>query len=336
MKILITGALGLMGSHLADAFIARGHEVSGIDNLSGGSLDNYPQGLSGLLVDDLVNTDSVKDSLKDVDVVIHTACTAYEGLSVFSPAHITQNTFQITSSVLSAAAASGVKKFIFLSSMARYGYQEVTPFTEDMIPAPQDPYGIAKVAAENLTANLCDTHGIDWTIVVPHNIIGPRQKYDDPYRNVASIMINRMLKGEQPIIYGDGTQQRCFSFVQDVVDPIVQIVETDVANKEVVNLGPDDQLITINELASTIAELIGFKDLNPIYLPDRPQEVKVATCSADKARALLGYDPTTTLKDGLQTMIDHIRTKGTKDFNYHIPLEIVSAKTPKSWLDRLI
>lgn len=336
MKILITGALGFMGSHLADELISKGHTVIGIDNLSGGDVDNFPSGISSLVVDDLKNTETIKEHFKDVDVVIHAACTAYEGLSVFSPAHITQNTFQITSSVLSAAVSMKVKKFIFLSSMARYGTQDTVPFTEDMTPMPQDPYGIAKVAAENLVKNLCDTHGIDWTIVVPHNIIGPRQKYDDPYRNVAAIMINRMLKGEQPIIYGDGTQQRCFSFMQDVVDPIAQIVETDIASKEVINLGPDDQLITINELAETIAKLIEFDNFEPIYLPDRPQEVKVATCSADKARALLGYEAKTDLKTGLQSMIDYISSKGTKDFKYHIPLEIVSDKTPKSWLERLI
>lgn len=325
-----------MGSHLADELISRGHQVIGIDNLSGGDIDNYPVGIDLLLIEDLNNTASIKNYFKEVDVVIHVACTAYEGLSVFSPAHITQNTFQISSSVLSAAVSMNVKKFIFLSSMARYGAQDITPFTEDMVPAPQDPYGIAKVAAESLVKNICETHGIDWTIVVPHNIIGPRQKYDDPYRNVASIMINRMLKGEQPIIYGDGTQQRCFSFMQDVVDPIAQIAETDVASKEIINLGPDDQLVTINELATTIAELINFTNFEPIYLADRPQEVKVATCSADKARTLLGYEAKTSLKTGLQSMIDYISSKGTKDFKYHIPLEIITDKTPKSWTERLI
>ena len=96
--------------------------------------------------------------------------------------------------------------------MARYGDHGEKLFTEDMETRPQDPYGIAKVASENLVKNICDTQGIKWVILVPHNIIGPRQKFDDPFRNVASIMTNRMLRGEQPIIYGDGTQQRCFSF----------------------------------------------------------------------------------------------------------------------------
>lgn len=105
-----------------------------------------------------------------------------------------------------------------MSSMARYGSQE-TPFTEDMTPMPQDPYGIAKYASEMLVRNVCYTHGMDFVILVPHNIIGPRQKYDDPFRNVVSIMINRALQGKQPIIYGDGNQMRCFSFISDLINP---------------------------------------------------------------------------------------------------------------------
>jgi UDP-glucose 4-epimerase len=102
--------------------------------------------------------------------------------------------------MISAALANGVKRFVLTSSAARYGAL-IPPFTEDMLPQPQDPYGIAKYASELLVKNLCELNSISYTILVPHNIIGPRQKYDDPFRNVASIMINRMLQGKQPIIY---------------------------------------------------------------------------------------------------------------------------------------
>ena len=100
--------------------------------------------------------------------------------------------------------------------MARYGNQK-TPFTEDMKTQAVDPYGIAKVAAENILKNLCKINNIEWVIVVPHNIIGPRQKYDDPYRNVVSIMLNRMLLNKAPIIFGDGKQKRCFSYIDDCI-----------------------------------------------------------------------------------------------------------------------
>jgi UDP-glucose 4-epimerase len=184
--------------------------------------------------------------------------------------------------MLSAAIQNDVRRFVFCSSMARYGTQDTIPFTEDMVCRPQDPYGIAKYAAELLVTSLCQTHGLEHVICVPHNIIGPRQKFNDPYRNVAAIMINLMLQGRQPIIYGDGNQQRCFSFVQDCVDCIAQAALRDDVVGEVFNIGPDTELVTINQLARILADVIGF-DLDPIYLPDRPQEVRLATCSADKA-----------------------------------------------------
>ena len=175
-----------------------------------------------LLVEDLKNYESIKSFFEGVDIVIHAACTAYEGLSVFSPYFVTSNTYEITSSTLSASINKNIKKFIYLSSMSRYGTQDSVPFIESMTPKPQDPYGIAKYASELTVKNLCETHNINYTILVPHNIIGPRQKYDDPYRNVASIMINRILNNKQPIIYGDGNQKRCFSFIEDVIKPIIK------------------------------------------------------------------------------------------------------------------
>jgi UDP-glucose 4-epimerase len=219
--------------------------------------------------------------------------------------------------------------------MARYGTQDRVPFTEDMIPKPQDPYGIAKYASELMIKNIAETHGMEYVILVPHNIIGPRQKYDDPFRNVASIMINRMLSGKQPIIYGDGTQRRCFSFMQDVTNPVMIACETDLVNGRVVNIGPDEEFVSINELAEKIASILGF-NLDPIYMPGRPQEVANANCSADLARELLGYRTSTTLETGLSELISWIKSQGVREFSYHLPLEFVTDKTPKTWTQKLI
>jgi UDP-glucose 4-epimerase len=219
--------------------------------------------------------------------------------------------------------------------MARYGSQPVLPFTEEMQPKPQDPYGIAKYASELLIENLCTLNGISYTILVPHNIIGPRQKYDDPYRNVASIMANRMLQGKQPIIYGTGNQKRCFSFMEDVVDPIKSTVLTSVANGEVINIGPDDEFVSINELAIKIAEIIDFQ-LDPIYVPARPQEVELANCSAEKAKKLLNYAPRVSLDKGLTELVSWIINQGVKEFDYHLPIEIKNNSTPKTWTEKLI
>ena len=332
--VLITGVAGFLGSHLADSFLARGYKVSGIDNFIGGYKDNVSDEVLCHEVD-LDNLTAIQPLFEGIDLVVHTACTAYEGLSVFSPALITRNTSQVTANVMSASLRAGVRKVVYMSSMARYGTQEQLPFTEDMIPKPQDPYGIAKYASELLIENLSKTHGMEYSILVPHNIIGSRQKFDDPYRNVASIMINRMLQGKQPIIYGTGDQKRCFSFIQDVIDPLMVACETSVVDGTVTNIGPDEEFISINDLAKTIADILSF-DLDPIYMPGRPQEVFEANCSADKARELLNYSTSTTLVDGLTQLSNWIIQRGAKPFEYHLPIEFVTEKTPKTWTQRLM
>lgn len=333
MKIFISGIAGFLGSHIADAMLAMGHEVIGCDNLIGGEKDNVPDGAE-FHEDDCNDLESMQKLLRGVDIVYHTACTAYEGLSVFSPKLVSENTYLNSVSLASAAIKNNVRRFVHCSSMARYGTQETVPFTEDMICKPQDPYGISKFSAELILRNLCGVHGMELVIAVPHNIIGPRQKYDDPFRNVASIMINLMLQGRQPIIYGNGEQKRCFSFVQDDIDCLNKLAFQDNVAGEVINIGPDEEFVTINQLAETIAKLIGFR-LDPIYLKDRPQEVKLATCSADKARRLLGYQTKYTLEQGLSEMVAYIEKKGPKPFSYHLPLEIVNELTPKAWTDRM-
>lgn len=332
-KIFISGIAGFLGSHLADRFLEKGYHVIGNDSLIGGYLDNVPAEVEFYQYD-CKFLNSMKKITKDVDIIYHCAATAYEGLSVFSPHIISENIYQSTASLITAAISNKVKRFVLCSSMARYGENKV-PFTEDMIPKPQDPYGIGKYASELLLANLAKTHGMEHVIAVPHNIIGPRQKYDDPYRNVASIFINRMLQGKQPIIYGDGTQKRSFSFVQDCIDCLEKMATQDNVQGEIINIGPDEEFVTINELSKTIAELMNF-DLKPVYMPGRPQEVKLATCSADKARKLLGYKTKYPLKQGLKEMVDWIKKRGAKPFKYHIDLEIVNDKTPKTWKDKLI
>ncbi len=334
MKVLITGVAGFMGSHLADAFLAKGYDVVGIDNLLGGYEENVPSGVDFHNID-LDDLELIQPLFEDVDLVVHTACTAYEGLSVFSPSLVVRNTMQITTNIMSACVKAKVKKIVHLSSMARYGTQEVVPFVESMVPKPQDPYGIAKYGAELMIKNIADTHGLNYVILVPHNIIGPRQKFDDPYRNVASIMINRMLQGKQPIIYGNGEQKRCFSFMQDVTDPLMIACETDVAHGRIVNIGPDEEFVTINELAYKLSIILDFK-LEPIYMPGRPQEVFHANCSANLSREILNYKTTTSLESGLIELVNWIKSIGAREFNYHLPLEFVTDKTPKTWTDRLM
>lgn len=332
MRIFITGVAGFLGSHLADVMLADGHEVIGCDNLIGGELD-YVNPKVEFHRADCNNFLAMRELMRGCDVCYHTAATAYEGLSVFSPSFVTDNIVSASVSVFSGAIVNGVKRIVFCSSMARYGTQQ-TPFLETYEPKPQDPYGIGKYCAELILKNLSDVHGVEYVIAVPHNIIGPRQKYDDPYRNVASIMINLMLQGRQPVIYGDGKQLRCFSYIDDCLFCLKEMAFRDNVVGETINIGPDEEPITITELAEKIAKILDFR-LQPDYIAERPQEVRLATCSAEKARRLLNYKTLTPLEEGLRKMVSFIQKRGVKNFKYHIDLEIRSEKTPKTWSHKI-
>ncbi len=333
VHVFITGIAGFLGSHLGERLLSRGHRVSGCDNLSGGELQNVPPEAEFYEID-CCDLGAMREAVQHVDVVVHTAASAHEGLSVFSPAAIVRDNVQASVSTFTAAISQGAKRIVYCSSMARYGAQSV-PFTEDMAPMPQDPYGIAKVAAEDLLRNLAKAHGVEWAIAVPHNVIGPRQKYDDPFRNVASIMANLMLQGRQPFIYGDGRQRRCFSPIQDVIGCLEKLVVDPEMASMLVNIGPDEGFIPVLELAERLASIIGF-ELEPIFVEPRPREVRDAMCSSRLARELLDYAPITSLDDSLREMVDYIREHGPRPFCYHVDLEIITDQTPKTWRDRLM
>lgn len=332
-KILVTGVAGFLGSHLSEKLVQLGHTVEGIDNMIGGYQDNVPQGVNFHNID-CCDMKKLKPIMQGVDVVYHCAATAHEGLSVFSPYEITKNNYLASVAIFSTAVNEKVKRIIFCSSMARYGNQK-TPFTEKMKPKPVDPYAISKVASEQVLENLCELNNIEWVIAVPHNIIGPRQKYDDPFRNVVSIMINRMLQGKAPIIYGDGEQTRCFSYIDDCLSCLIPMLDQKNLNRETINIGPDEEFVTINKVSEICSNVTGI-NLNPIYKKDRPQEVKHATCSANKARELLNYKTTVNLRDGIKKTFEYIKKRGVRPFEYNINIEINNELTPSTWKNKEI
>ena len=193
MHIFITGIAGFLGSNLAEYYLRKNFKVSGCDNLIGGSLDNIDTNKINFFKADCEDFEKMKKIIKGVDILCHAAAYAHEGLSSFSPVLISNNNVTGSVSVFTAAIFNKVKRIVYCSSMARYGKIKI-PYKEEDELKPVDPYGVSKVAAENILKILSETHGIEYNIAVPHNIIGPRQKYDDPYRNVVSIMINLMLQ----------------------------------------------------------------------------------------------------------------------------------------------
>jgi UDP-glucose 4-epimerase len=333
MRVFVTGIAGFLGSHLAERLLTMGHEIVGCDSLLGGELINVPPEAEFYQYD-CRDFNAMAKVMHGCELVYHCAATAYEGLSIFSPAMVMDNIVTGSVSVFSAAISNGARRIVLCSSMARYGTNEV-PFLESYVPRPQDPYGIAKVAAEQALVNLAQVHGIEYAIAVPHNIIGARQKFDDPYRNVASIMANLMLQGRRPFIYGDGEQKRCFSHVDDCITCPLAMGLTTSGVGEVVNIGPDEEFVSINHLFQKLKTIIGT-DGQAIHVTDRPQEVKNAVCSASKARDLLGYRTTRTLDTGLNDIVDYIRTVGPREFRYHLDIEIRNHRTPRTWTERLM
>ena len=328
MNIFITGIAGFLGSHLADRMLELGHIVSGNDTLIGGYIENVPSSANFYKID-CCDIDAMTSAMKDVDVVFHCAATAHEGLSIFSPSFITRNIFEASVATISAAIQNKVKRFVYCSSMARYGNQ-ASPFKESQLPLPIDPYAVAKVAAEDILKILAPMNNMEWNIAIPHNIVGPRQRYDDPFRNVMSIMINRVLQGKPPIVYGDGSQVRCFSFINDCVFCLEKLALDSDITSEIVNIGPDEESITIKQVAEIICKELNFSD-EIIYIPERPKEVKHATCDSLKAKELLNYKTSTSFIEGLRSTIAYIKERGTRPFDYSYPLEIVNESTPETW-----
>ena len=333
MHIFITGVAGFLGSDLADYYLKKGFNVSGCDNLVGGDLDNVHPDVN-FYQGDCEDLDFMtRATKKNVDALCHAAAYAHEGLSSVSPTLIASNNVTGSVSVFTASIRNKIKRIVYCSSMARYGNIKI-PFKEDDILNPVDPYGVSKVAAENILKILCDTHGLEYNIAVPHNIIGPKQKYDDPYRNVVSIMVNLMLQKRSPIIYGDGEQKRCFSDIDDCIFCLDKLLTDQNIKSQTVNIGPDEEFISINELFKKVSNKLQFNE-EATYYPDRPNEVKHATCSSDKARKLFNYKTTVTLDNSIDKVISFIKEKGPKKFKYNYMLEIENENTPKTWKEKI-
>lgn len=329
MRILICGAAGFMGSHLFEHLQGLGHQVLGLDNYSIGTYRN-PKILEADHLDKELTAEIISDFKPTL--VYFLSAWAHEGLSQFCPIKITENNYTAYLNVLIPSIKAGMKRMILTSSMSVYGAQ-TPPFTEEMERKPEDVYAVSKTAMERTTEILSAVHGFEYNIVRPHNCYGNRQAMSDPYRNVVAIFINKCLKGEPFYIYGDGKQKRAFSYIDDVTP---YLAEAGFINRssEIINIGPLEEF-SINELAKEIMKHFPNQP-NPIYLPDRPLEVKNAWCSNDKAKALLGYQTSVPFSLGINKMVEWAKVVGYQPPKYLSELELVTKNTPKTWQEKLI
>lgn len=340
MKILVTGAAGFMGSHLVDALLNEGHEVYGVDDLSGGYMDNVnPK--SNFTKLDLQERRVTEEYINEVkpEIVFHLAADATEGRSQFTPINCTMRNYVAYLNLLVPCIKNGMKKMVLTSSMSVYGAQKA-PFSEDMERRPEDIYGISKAAMEHATEILSEVHNFKYTIIRPHNVYGPHQNLADPYRNVIAIFINRALQSKHFYIYGEGNQKRAFSYIDDFTPYILRAGFDDVANGEIFNIGPVQEH-SINDLAVVVLNEF-FPDGNipenmkPEHLPLRPMEVVDAWCTVDKAEKLLGYKTTVDLKEGVRKMVEWAKQKGPQEFHYLDSLELENHDTPETWKKKLL
>ncbi|RLG21340.1 hypothetical protein DRN74_02135, partial [Candidatus Micrarchaeota archaeon] len=255
--------------------------------------------------------------------------------SLFCPIEYAEVDYIGSLNLIVSAVNHKVKRFVFTSSMDRYGKQDKLPMTEDMLPKPEDPYGVSKLMVERILEIYYDLFGMEYVVLVPHNIYGPKQNLADPYRNVIAIFMNRILQGKPPIIYGDGLQTREFSYVDDVTPYIAKAGFASNVVGETINIGPDENPVTIKELADLVIDAMGF-DGKPIHAEARPKEVKHAYCSSAKARKLLGYKTATPLSLGLKKMAGWVKKMGPRPFKYRDSFEIESDKIPSTWRKKLL
>jgi len=332
-KILVTGGAGFIGCHVAEHLVRQGHTVTVLDDLSGGFVENIPDGATfvrGSITDqELVNSLFARSRF---DFVYHLAAYAAEGLSHFIKNFNYTNNLTGSVNLINAAVNTGVQCFVFTSSIAVYGTSQVLPMTEDTVAEPEDSYGIAKLAVEQELRASKKMFGLNYIIFRPHNVYGERQNIGDRYRNVIGIFMNQILRQRPMTVFGDGSQARAFSYIDDVAPVIADAIDTPQAYNQVFNVGAD-QPYTVNELTRAVAQAMGVEP-EIVHLPAR-NEVLLAFSSHEKVRRIFGDRPRCSLETGLSRMAAWVTTHGarTSEPFKHIEIE---KNLPQIWRDQML
>jgi UDP-glucose 4-epimerase len=324
---LVTGGAGFIGSHVAAHLIRAGHTVVVLDDLSGGFTDNVPPG--AVFVQGSVLDHALIDSLfqkHKFDYVYHLAAYAAEGLSHFIKRFNYNNNVIGTVNLINASVNYEIKRFVFTSSIAVYGAGQ-TPMTEEMIPVPEDSYGIAKLACEQELRVSHEMFDLDYVIFRPHNVYGEGQNIGDRYRNVVGIFMNQILQGQLMTVFGDGTQQRAFTHINDVAPVIAGSVNFPAARNQIFNVGADVPF-SVNQLAKVVSAALGVEA--KIKYLDARNEVKFAFSDHGKAERIFGKRDKTTLEEGIGAMAKWVKSHGARASGVFKGIEIMK-NLPPSW-----
>lgn len=329
-KILVTGGAGFIGSHVAEALVKRGHAVTVLDDLSGGFTDNVVAGAEFIRgsINDVELVNQLFEQIQ-FDYVYHLAAYAAEGLSHFIKRFNYNNNLIGSVNLINAAVNTGVKCFVFTSSIAVYGASPVLPMTEETPAHPEDPYGIAKLAVEQELKVCKEMFGLDYIIFRPHNVYGERQNIGDKYRNVVGIFMNQILQGIPMSVFGDGSQTRAFSYIGDMAPIMAEAIDVPAAYNQVFNIGAD-QPYSVKELAQAVAQAMGVEP-QIAYKPAR-NEVLNAYSSHEKVQRVFGQHKLHSLEEGLGRMAQWVKQHGARSSSKFENIE-VTKNFPKAWLE---
>jgi nucleoside-diphosphate-sugar epimerase len=308
-KYLVTGGAGFIGSNIVKRLLNEGHEVRVIDNFSTGKKKNIEPFLDkiDLLDGDFTDLDVARSAVKGMDYVIHTGAIPSVPRSVDDPIKTNNSNITGTLNLLIASRDEKVKRFVYSASSSAYGDSKVMPKEETMPTAPKSPYAIQKLVGEMYCQNFYKIYGLETVCLRYFNVFGPNQDPESVYSAVIPMFIKKIMKGETPVINGDGTTSRDFTYVDNNVDANLRacVAGSECAG-EVINIACGYE-VSLNELVQKINT--EFKtDVKPEYKDERVGDVKHSLADISKAEKLLGYKPLVSFEDGLKKTIEFYRT----------------------------
>ncbi len=293
--------------HIAEYLIDHGHDVTVVDNLATGNMGNIQQLRDTphfhFVQGSITDLDLLNDTFKNADGIFHQAAIPSVPRSIKDPVATNDANVNGTIAVLVAAKECGVGKVVYASSSSVYGDTPTLPKMEGMLPNPKSPYAVSKLAGEYYCRVFSDAYGISTVALRYFNVFGPRQDPESQYAAVIPRFITRSLAGKPPIIYGDGTQTRDFTYVKDVVQANVKAMES---NAQGVFNVAYNQRISLLSLVDIIAEETGVK-VNPVFEPPRPGDIHDSQADISAAQKAFGYEPKYTVRSGLKETITWFR-----------------------------
>jgi len=310
---LVTGGAGFIGSHMAVELVRRGDRVRVVDSLVTGKRRNLASIASSIefIEGDLSDPAVARQAVAGMDYVLHQAAIPSVPRSVADPVTSHRSIVEATLNVLVAARDAGVKRLIYAGSSSVYGNQPTLPKHEDMVPMPLSPYALQKVVGEQYGQMFTALYGLETVSTRYFNVFGPRQDPTSPYSGVISVFARAAVTGRVPTIYGDGEQTRDFTYVANVVDGVLKACTAPGAAGQVFNVATAGR-ISLNQLFAVIQKLAGSQ-IAPIYAPERVGDVKHSQADISRARAVLNYEPTVSLEEGLAHTIAWFRTDPDAD-----------------------